>query len=363
MGKHTITAVILACAYLFMGTWAHAGDFKLKPGGKVGVSLTSKSFQRWVMDGDNLKKYLTEKGYQVDLQYANNEPQTQINQIENMITTGCEVLIIAPVDNGALSSVLATAKAANVLVINYDLMILNTPDIDYFVGFDNRKVGVIQANYIIKKLGLDQGKGPFNIELFAGSLDENNSFYYYDGAMATFKPYFDNGKLVVKSGQTNIEKITIPGWAAEKSIARMDNLITTYYSDGTPLDAVHIPADSLAVPACTALKNVGYGEKGKPFPVVTGNDATIGAVMSIINGEMSMSVFKDTRLLAKKAVDIVDAVANRRTLTPDDTSFFDNGKKTLPAFLCDMEALDLGNYKKLVLDSGYYTEEQLKIKK
>lgn len=351
---------------MLVSSWtALAGTpgFKLKPGGKVGVSLTSKSFQRWVMDGDNLTKYLQDKGFVVDLQYANLEVQAQINQLENMITTGCEALIIAPVDSGALSSVLAQAKEAGVLVVNYDLMILNTPDIDYFVGFDNRLVGVIQADYIIQKLGLDKGKGPFNIELFAGSLDEKPCYYYYDGSMAQFKPYFDNGMLKVKSGQTEIEKITIPGWAVEKTVARMDNLITAFYSDGAPLHAVLIPTDSIAVPACTALVNVGYGTADKPFPIVTGNDATIGAVQSVLSGEMSMTVFKDTRLLAQKAVDVVDAVANGRALVPDDTTFFENGVKVLPAFLCGMEALDITNYKELAIDSGYYTEDQLRRRK
>lgn len=336
--------------------------YDIKPGDKIGMSMTDKSEQRWVMDGEKMKECLAEKGFELDLQYAKLEPQTQIAQIENMITTGCKAIIVVPVDSGSLGAVLKKAKEAGVLVINYDLMVLNTPDVDYYIGFDNKQVGKIQAEYIIDKLGLKEGKGPFNIEIFAGSLDEVNAYWYHEEAMKLLQPYIDNGQLVVRSGQTEIEKVTIQGWAPEKTSARMENLVTTYYSDGESLDAVLAPADSIGVPLGNTLKNIGYGTADKPMPIITGNNGNPSAIQSIVAGQMSMSIFKDTRNLAKKTSEVIEAIANGEELVPDDTTTFDNGVITIPAFLYGMEVIDKDNWKELTLDSGYYTEEQLNIK-
>ena len=336
--------------------------FDIKPGSKVGMSMTDKSEQRWVMDGESMKKSLEEKGYTLDIQYAKMEIQTQINQIENMITTGCKAIIVVPVDSGSLGGVLAKAKEANILIIDYDLMILDSPNIDYYVGFDNKQVGTIQATYLEEKLGLKDGKGPYNIEIFAGSLDEVNSTWYYEAAMKILQPYIDKGKLIVKSGQTKLEKVTIQGWAAEKTQARMENLVTTYYSDGTRLDAVLAPADSIGVPIGNTLKNIGYGTANKPMPIITGNNGNIAAIQSIVSGQMSMSIFKDTRFLAQRTAEVIDAIAKGKPLVPDDTTTFDNGSIVIPAFLYGMVVIDKNNWKKLALDSGYYTADQLNIK-
>jgi len=336
--------------------------YKIKPGGKVGVSLTSREFQRWVMDGDNLKKTLEEKGFTVDLQYANKEPQKQIDQIENMITTGCEAIIIAAVDAGALSGVLERAREEKVFILNYDILILNSPNIDFYIGYDNVEVGRMQGRFIEEKLSLKDGKGPFNIEVFAGGLDEQNAYYIYDGAMEILKPYFDNGQLVVPSGQVDIQTVTIQNWNSEKALARMDNLITSYYADGKSLDAVLTPSDAIGVPVCTSLTNAGFGQGDKPFPVVTANDSTTGAIQSIISGQLSMSVFKDTRILSEKAVGIIDDLANGKMPVPNNTELFDNGSIVIPALVVDCEVVDINNYQRLMIDSGYYTKEELKIK-
>lgn len=337
-------------------------QYDIKPGDKVGMSMTDKSEQRWVMDGEKMKECLAEKGFELDLQYAKLEPQTQIAQIENMITTGCKAIIVVPVDSGSLGAVLKKAKEAGVLVINYDLMVLNTPDVDYYIGFDNKQVGKIQAEYIIDRLGLKEGKGPFNIEIFAGSLDEVNAYWYYEEAMKLLQPYIDNGQLVVRSGQTEIEKVTIQGWAPEKTSARMENLVTTYYSNGESLDAVLVPADSIGVPLGNTLKNIGYGTADKPMPIITGNNGNPSAIQSILAGQMSMSIFKDTRNLAQRTADVIEAISKGEELVPDDTTTFDNGVITIPAFLYGMEVIDKDNWKELTIDSGYYTEEQLNIK-
>lgn len=341
---------------------AEAPTYDIKPGDKIGMSMTDKSEQRWVMDGESMRKALEEKGFTLDLQYAKMEPQTQINQIENMITTGCKAIVVVPVDSGSLTAVLKKAKEAGVMIINYDLMILNSPDIDFYVGFDNKQVGKIQAEYIVDRLGLKEGKGPFNIEIFAGSLDEVNAYWYYEEAMKILQPYLDNGQLVCKSGQLELEKVTIPGWAAEKTSARMENLVTTYYSDGTPLDVVLAPADSIGVPIGNTLKNIGYGAEDKPMPIVTGNNGNPSAIQSIIAGQMSMSIFKDTRNLAKSTADVIEAASKNEPLIPNDTTTFDNGVMVIPAFLYGMEVIDSNNWKELALDSGYYTAQQLNIK-
>lgn len=331
------------------------------PGCKVGVSLTDKSEQRWVMDSETMKAELEKRGFQVDIQFANLEPQTQIAQIENMIVTGCKAIVICPVDSGSMVEVLKKAKEAGCLVINYDLLILNTGDIDYYVGFDNKQVGKIQADFIVDQLGLKEGKGPFNIEVFAGSLDEVNAWWYHEEGMKVLQPYIDGGQLVVKSGQTDLEIVTIPGWSAETASARMENLVTTYYSDGTSLDAVLVPADGLAVAVTSALKGIGYGTADRPMPIITGNNANTAAIQSINDDGMSMTIFKDTRNLAKATADIIDMVANGETPVPNDTETFDTGVKVLPAFLYGMELVTKDNWRKVLLDSGYYTEEQLGI--
>lgn len=325
----------------------------------IGVSMPTKSLQRWNQDGANMKKQLEEKGYKVELQYAENDVNTQVAQIENMITKGVKVLVIAPIDGSALTDVLAKAHEAGIRVIAYDRLIMNTPNVDYYATFDNFKVGVIQGQYVEEKLGLKEGKGPFNIEIFGGSPDDNNAKFFYAGEMSVLQPYIDSGKLVVKSGQIEFSKIAIPGWKSEGAQARMDNLITAYYSDGTKLDAVVSPNDSLAIGIIAALKNVGYGSADKPFPIITGQDCDKPNVIAMINGEQSMSVFKDTRTLAAKVVEMVTALIEGKDAPVNDTETYNNGVKVVPSFLCEPVFADKDNYKEILIDSGYYKESDL----
>ncbi|WP_024737047.1 sugar-binding protein [Enterocloster asparagiformis] len=327
-------------------------------GDMIGVSLTSRSAERWLRDGNTLNEDLTAAGYQVDLQYADSKPEMQVQQIENMILKGCKVLIVAPVDNSALSSVLATAKENGIVVINYDLGIVGSSDIDYFVGFDNSKVGTMQAEAIIEKLGLDKGEeGPFYIELVAGSLAEANCYMYFEGAMEAFKPYMDAGKLVVKSGQTSIEQCTVVDWKLELLTARLDNLLTTYYSDGTLLDAVLSPSDYLSGPIATRLESFGYGSADMPMPVITGNDATESVCKMIATDEVYMSVFKDTRLLSGACLDIINALAEGRE--PEVTDVYTPDVYEIPTIFVPMESITKENLKEVVVDSGIFTEEQI----
>jgi putative multiple sugar transport system substrate-binding protein len=306
-----------------------------------------------------MKTQLEAKGYTVDLQYANNDVNTQIQQLENMITKGCSVLVIASIDGVALSDVLKKAAASKVKVIAYDRLIMKSPNVDYYATFDNFKVGAIQGQYIETKLGLKDGKGPFNCELFGGSPDDNNATFFFNGAMSILKPYIDSGKLVVVSGQTDFAKIAIQGWDSAKSQARMDNLITANYASGKKLDLVLSPNDSLAIGIIASLKNAGFGSADKPYPVITGQDCDKPNVKAMIAGQQSMSIFKDTRTLATKVVEMVDAIGKGQPAPVNDTKTYNNEAKVVPSFLCDPVFADKDTYKKILIDSGYYKEADL----
>ena len=325
----------------------------------IGVAMPTQSLQRWNQDGANMKAQLEAKGYKVELQYANNDVNTQVQQLENMITEGARVLVIASIDGSALSTVLKEAKARKVSVIAYDRLIMNTPNVDYYATFDNFKVGVIQGQFIASKLGLDQGKGPFNMELFAGSPDDNNAKVFFEGEMSILKPYIDSGKIVIPSKQTDFSTIAIQGWDSGKAQARMDNLITAYYSKGRKLDAVLSPNDSLAIGIIASLKNNGWGTAQKPFPVLTGQDCDKPNVKAIIAGQQSMSVFKDTRTLAAQVVDMVDAIMSGKTVPVNDTKTYNNNVKIVPSYLCQPVFVDATNYQKILIDSGYYKASDL----
>jgi putative multiple sugar transport system substrate-binding protein len=326
-------------------------------GALIGVAMPTQSLQRWNQDGSNMKAQLEAKGYQVELQYANNDINTQVQQLENMVTKGCKVLVIASIDGSVLSDVLKQAKAAGAKVIAYDRLIMKTKDVDYYATFDNFKVGVIQGQYIEKALNLKTAKGPFNMELFAGSPDDNNATFFNKGAMSIVQPYIKSGKIKIPSGQTAFTTIAIPAWTSATAQARMDNLITAKYATGkTKLDAILSPNDSLAIGIVASLKNAGYGTAAKPYPVLTGQDCDKPNVKAMIAGQQSMSVFKDTRTLAAKVVDMVDAIVQGKTVPVNDTKTYNNEAKVVPSFLCDPVFADKNNYKALLIDSGYYTE-------
>src|SRR4051812_40024604 len=253
--------------------------------------MPTKESERWIADGNNVKKQLEAKGYKVDLQYANNDIPTQQQQLDQMTTKGDKLLIVAAIDGTALGSQLQAAADAGSKDISYDRLIRDSKNVDFYVSFDNYKVGVAQANALLTGLGiLDKdgnagtAKGPFNIELFAGSLDDNNAHFFFDGAMDTLKKYIDDGTLVVKSGQTSIEQAATLRWQQETAQKRMEDLLTSSYSDGSQVNGVLSPYDGLSRGIITALQNDGYGQGAKPMPVVTGQDAEIASVKLIADG-------------------------------------------------------------------------------
>ncbi len=333
----------------------------------IGVTMPTSSSQRWIQDGANVKKQLEAAGYKVDLQYAENDIPTQLNQVDNQITNGAKVLIIASIDGTALTSQLQNAADNGIKVISYDRLIRNSPNVDYYATFDNEQVGVDQANSLLVGLGLlnadgSPGKatGPFNVELFAGSPDDNNATFFFNGAMKTLQPYIDKGTLVVKSGQTDFKTVAILRWDPATAQNRMDNLLTSTYADGSKVDGVLSPYDGLSIGILSALKSAGYGTSGQPYPTVTGQDAEVPSVKSIIAGEQFATIFKDTRDLAATAVTMASDVLQGTTPPVNDTTTYDNGVKVVPTQLLDPVVVYKDNYQKVLIDSGYYTEADLK---
>lgn len=349
---------ILLIGVLLVTLFAIGGCSK-KESNLVGVAMPTKSLQRWNQDGTAMKKILEDSGYDVVLEYAENKVETQVSQVENMITKGAKVIVVASIDGSALKGVLADAAKEDIKVIAYDRLIRDSENVDYYATFDNYLVGQIQGEYIIDTLKLETGAGPFNMEVFGGSPDDNNAYFFNGGAMDTLKPYIDNGKLVIKSNQIEMEKIAIQNWKAEGAQARMDNLLTANYSDEL-VDVVLSPNDSLAQGIVASLKSAGYGSSDKPFPVLTGQDCDTTNVKMLLAGEQSMSIFKDTRTLARTVVDMVDAIMQNKEVIVNDTETYDNGVKVVPSFLCEPIFADKNNYKEILIDSGYYTEDQIK---
>jgi putative multiple sugar transport system substrate-binding protein len=276
-----------------------------------------------------------------------------------MVTKGSKVLVIAAIDGTTLSDVLQKAADKGVKVIAYDRLIKGSKNVDYYATFDNFQVGVLQAQSIEAALGLKSGKGPFNIELFGGSPDDNNAFFFYNGALSVLKPYIDSGKLVVRSKQMGMDKVGTLRWDGAVAQARMDNLLSAYYTKDR-VDAVLSPYDGLSIGILSSLKGVGYGSGSQPMPVVSGQDAEVPSIKSILRKEQTSTVFKDTRELAKVTVSMVDAMLSGKTPEVNDTKTYNNGIKVVPSYLLKPVSVDASNWKQVLVDSGYYKESQIK---
>src|SRR3569832_1171647 len=289
-GLKTIAAAALAgLGMMALSTGAFA---QAKP--TIGIAMPTKSSARGFDDGNNMVKVLKERGYNTDLQYAEDDIPNQLSQVENMVTKGAKVLVIAVFVGTTLSDVLKQAKAVGITVIAYDRLIRDTPNVDYYATFDNFQVGVLQAQSIVDKLGLKDGKGPFNIELFGGSPDDNNAYFFYNGAMSVLQPYLDSGKLVIGSGQKGMDKVATLRWDGATAQARMDNLLSAYYGNKR-VDAVLSPYDGLSIGIISSLKGVGYGSADQPMPVISGQDAEVPSIIALLRGEQYSTIFWGAR--------------------------------------------------------------------
>ncbi len=358
-GRFLVNKIVKLFASVALGAAVLSSSTFAADKGTVGIAMPTKSSARWIDDGNNIVKQLQAAGYKTDLQYADDDIPNQLSQIENMVTKGEKVLVIASIDGTTLSDVLKQAHDAGIKVIAYDRLIRNSPNVDYYATFDNFQVGVLQAGTLVDALGLKDGKGPFNIELFGGSPDDNNAFFFYNGAMSVLQPYIDSKKLVVKSGQTGMDKVGTLRWDGAVAQARMDNLLSAYYTDAK-VNAVLSPYDGISIGIISSLKGVGYGTKDQPLPFISGQDAEVPSVKSIIAGEQYSTIFKDTRDLAKVTVNMVNALMEGKTPEVNDTKTYENGVKVVPAYLLKPVAVTKANYEKVLVEGGYYKADQLK---
>ncbi|HEV7320013.1 MAG TPA: multiple monosaccharide ABC transporter substrate-binding protein [Ensifer sp.] len=326
--------------------------------GTVGISMPTKTSTRWISDGETMEKLFKDAGYTPDLQFADDDIPNQLAQIENMVTKGAKVLVIGAIDGTTLSDILQKAHDAGVKVIAYDRLIRDSGNVDYYATFDNFQVGVQQATSLVQGLKLDGATEPKNIELFGGSPDDNNAFFFYDGAMSVLQPLIDSGKIVVKSGQKGMDQVGTLRWDGAVAQARMENLLSSNYTDAK-VDGVLSPYDGLSIGIISALKGVGYGSGDMPMPVVTGQDAELPSVKSILAGEQYSSIFKDTRELAKVTVGMVNAIMEGKEPEVNDTKTYENGVKVVPSYLLKPVAVDKSNVKDVLVSSGYYTEDQI----
>ena len=345
--KKVLTAALVGAMATAMAFSAQAA--------KVGVSMPTKDLQRWNQDGANMEAQLTEAGYEVELQFASNDPATQLNQIKTMIGNGADVLVISAIEGDSLGEALDLAKENEIPVIAYDRLLMNSDAVSYYATFDNYMVGTVQGTYVKETLDLDNAEGPFNIEFTAGDPGDNNAGYFFNGAFDVLKPYIDEGKLVCPSGQLTFEEVATPQWKTETAQSRAENILSSYYADGSNVDVWLCSNDSTALGVETALAANYNGE----YPIITGQDCDIENTKNMIAGKQSMSVFKDTRTLASQVVKMVGQILNGEEVDVNDTETYDNGVIVVPSYLCEPVFADANNYKELLIDSGYYTEDQL----
>ena len=323
----------------------------------VGISMPTRSLERWINDGEGLQEKLEGAGCTVDLQYADNKTDQQISQIQNQIAGGSTILVIAAVDGEALAPVLAEAKKQDATVIAYDRLINGTENVDYYATFDNYEVGQLQGKYFEETLGLADGAGPFNLEPFAGSPDDNNAKFFFAGAWDVLSPYVESGKLVVPSGKSpssddDWASIGIQGWASDKAQSEMDNRLSSFYDGDSKVDVVLSPNDSLAIGIEASLKSAGY-TPGEGYPVITGQDADKANVKAILDGEQSMTVWKDTRTLGDQVFGMIQAITAGEEVEVNDTETYDNGEKVVPAYLLAPEVVVKEDVQSKLIDSGF----------
>lgn len=349
-------------------TEAEGGNAECAGEGTIGVSMPTQTSERWIADGNAVKAGFESEGFTVDLQFADDKIDVQSQQIDQMITSGVSLLVIGAIDGTALTGQLEAAASAGIPVISYDRLIRDSENVDFYVTFDNYNVGVQQATSLLAGLGLvdESGteiegvEGPFNVELFAGSLDDNNAHFFWQGAIDTLQPYIDSGVIVIPSGQTTIEQAAILRWQQETAQKRMEDLLTSTYSGGDKVDGVLSPYDGISRGIITALQNAGYGPAlSDGLPAVSGQDAEIASVKLIKDDVQYATIFKDTRKLAEQAVVSGLDFLCGETPEANDTETYDNGVKVVPSYLLESDIVYAGNIQELLIDSGYWTEEQV----
>ena len=367
MRKKVVSAILCASMVAGMvvipGVAVKADDKKL-----IGVTMPTKDLQRWNQDGENMKKELEAAGYEVDLQYASNDVSTQVSQLENQVANGCDLLVVASIDGSSLGEPLKQAKEAGIPVISYDRLLMNSDAVTYYATFDNYKVGQKQGEYLVDALDLDNQDGPFNIELFTGDPGDNNCNFFFGGAMDVLQKYIDEGKLVVKSGQTEFEQVATANWDSAKAQDRMDTIIAGNYSDGSNLDAVLCSNDSTALGVTQAIES-DYA--GKNDVLITGQDGDEANLANIVDGKQSMTVYKAVANEAVVTLDLAEAMLKGDTIDDSlitnskwdfdcayDTESYETSEgHKCPSFLLVPTVVTKDNLKEELVDTGYYTQD------
>ncbi len=353
--RRTIRIVVAALA-LCSASWALAQDTK----GGIGLAMPTVTSQRWVVDGLAMVRAMNRLGYRPDLKFADDNVATQIAQIEEMLKqSDLKMLVISAIDGSKLTQVLKKAADRKIKVIAYDRLIRDTPHVDYYATFDNFQVGVLQGTHLIERLGVNKGKGPFTIELFGGSEDDNNAFFFYEGAMSVLRPHIEKGRLIVGSGQVGMEKVSTQRWSGSVARARLMQILDKHYTKQR-LDAILSPYDGITMELISGLKKANYGQGALALPIITGQDAEMPSVRSIIRGEQSSTVFKDNRELAQVVSTMADAILSGKKPVINDEISYDNGLKILPSYLLKPTLVDASNWRALLVDTGYYKADQFR---
>lgn len=355
MKKFLALVLALCMVFALCTVGASADDVK-----KIGVAFPDRANQRWVTEGDIIVEALTAEGYKVETQYAEGDVQTQISQIENMIASGVDCLVITAIDSGSLNNVLELAKEQEIPVICYDRLITGTPNVEYYVTFDNVKVGEICTQTALEMAGIAEAtkEDPVYIEVFTGDVADTNAHTYYKGVMNVLQPYLDEGTACVKSGQVSIDQCAIAGWSQDNALARLENIISGYYSDGTKIEAVVAPADLFTYAFVAGFESAGY-VLGEDWPISCGQDGEIMAVKNILAGKTTFTSFRDGRIECGKLIPMIKAVLEGTEPEINDTTSFDNGAKVVPAYVCQTTIVTAENAVEVLVDGGYYTAEQL----
>ncbi|MCC9206240.1 multiple monosaccharide ABC transporter substrate-binding protein [Arthrobacter sp. zg-Y769] len=323
----------------------------------VGISMPTRSLERWINDGEGLKEKLEAKDCTVDLQYADNKTDQQISQIQNQVAGGAKILVVAAIDGETLGPTLEDAKGQDVQIIAYDRLINGTEAVDYYATFDNYKVGQLQGEFIEEQLGLAEGEGPFNLEPFAGSPDDNNASFFFSGAWDVLLPYVESGQLVVPSGKSPASNdewtsIGILGWESADAQAEMDNRLQSFYTGGEKVDVVLSPNDSLALGIEASLDAAGY-QPGSDWPLITGQDGDVANVKAMLEDRQSMTVWKDTRELGTQVETMIDALVAGEDVEVNDTETYNNGVLVVPTYILDPVVVTKDTVESQLVDSGF----------
>jgi len=363
--RKMFAAVAVAASVATLGACSstRSADTASSDSNLIGISMPTRSLERWNKDGSHLDELLKKAGYKTSLQYADDKSDQQITQIQNMINDGAKILVVAAINGEALGPVLQTAANKKITVIAYDRLILSTKNVDYYATFDNYEVGKLQGQFIVTQLGLDQGKGPFNIEPFSGSSDDNNAKFFFSGAWDVLQPYVKSGKLVVPSGKAPASddewtKVSIDGWKSDKAQSEMDTRLNSFYSGGKKVDVVLSPNDSLALGIEQSLDSHGY-KPGTNWPIITGQDADLANTKNMLKDMQSMTVWKDTRTLGDQVAKMVDQIVKGQTVEVNDTSSYNNGVKNVPTYLLPPVVVTKDTVQEKLVTSGFYSASDL----